>query len=60
MQDYSRLMVDFVALKFGIYIAIRLFNGKSRSSNLAFMHVAKKVGQKVHLKTFFRKNTTDD
>ena len=47
MQDYSRPMVDFVALKFGILIAKRLFNGKSMSSNLAFMPVANKVGQKV-------------
>ena len=47
MQDYSRPMVDFVALKFGILIAKRLFNGKGMSSNLAFMPVANKVGQKV-------------
>ena len=51
MQDYSRPMVDFVALKFGILIAKRLFNGQSMSSNLAFMPVAKKVGQKV--KSYF-------
>ena len=59
MQDYSRSMVDFVALKFGILIAKRLSNGKSMSSNLALIPVANKVGQKVHFKTF-RKNTSDD
>ena len=47
MQDYSRPMVDFVALKFGIHIAKRLFNGYSMSSKLVFMPVANKVGQKV-------------
>ena len=47
MQDYSRPMVGFVALKFSILIAKRLFNGKSVSSNLAFMSAANKVGQKV-------------
>ena len=47
MQDYSRPMVDFVALKFGMIIAKRLFNGKRMSSNLAFIPVANKVGQKV-------------
>ena len=63
MQDYSRLMVDFVALKFDIFIAKRLFNGKSMAPNLAFMPVANKVGQKVHFKTLFfflEKNTTDN
>ena len=34
-------------MKFGILIAKRLFNGKSLSSNLAFMPVTNKVGQKV-------------
>ena len=47
MQDYSKPMVGFVALKFSILIAQRLFNGKSVSSNLAFMPVANKVGQRV-------------
>ena len=47
MQDYSRPMVGFVALKFNILIAKRLFNGTSVSFNLAFMPVANKVGQKV-------------
>ena len=47
MQDYSRPMVGFVALKFSILIAKRLFNGTSVSFNLAFMPVANKVGQKV-------------
>ena len=47
MQDYSKPMVGFVALKLSIRIAQRLFNGKSVSSNLAFMPVANKVGQKV-------------
>ena len=48
MQDYSRPTMDFVALKFGVLIAKRLFNGKSMLSNLAFMPVANKVhvGQK--------------
>ena len=47
MQDYSRPMVGFVALKFSILIAKRLFNGTSVSFNLASMPVANKVGQKV-------------
>ena len=47
MQDYSKAMVGFVALKFSIQIAKRLFNGTSVSFNLAFMPVANKVGQKV-------------
>ena len=47
MQDYSRPMVGFVALKFGILIAKRLLNGKCMSYNLAFMNIANKVGQKV-------------
>ena len=47
MQDYSRPMLDFVALKFGILIAKRLSNGKYMSSNLAIIPVANKVGQKV-------------
>ena len=36
-----------MALKFSILITKKLFNGKSVSSNLAFMPVANKVGQKV-------------
>ena len=58
MQDYSKLMVDFVALKFSILIAQRLCNGKGVSSYLAFMPVANKVGQKVKkviLRFFFGK-----
>ena len=58
MQYYSRPMVDFVALKFDILIAKRLFNGNSISSNLAFMPVANKRGQKVkkfNLRLFCRK-----
>ena len=47
MQDYSRAIVGFVALKFSILIAKMLFNGISMSSNLASMPVANKVGQKV-------------
>ena len=49
MQDYSRPMVGFVALKFSKLLAKRLFNGKgvTVSSNLALMPAAKKVGQKV-------------
>ena len=42
----------------GAEIAQRLFNGKSVSSNLAFMPVANKVGQKVKkfiLEIFFGK-----
>ena len=62
MQDYSKQRVGFVALKFNILIAQRLFNGKSVLSNLACMHVANKVGQKVKkfILRFFRKNITDD
>ena len=62
MQDYSKPMVGFVALKFSILIAQRLFNGKSVSSNLAFMPDANKVGQKVKkfILRFFRENITDD
>ena len=62
MQDYSRPMVDFLALKFGILIAKRLFNGNSISSNLSSMPVVNKKGQKVkkfNLR-FFQKDTTDD
>ena len=58
MQDFSRPIVDFVGLKFGILIAKRLFNGKSMSSNLAFMPVVNKVGQKVKkfiLRLFLKK-----
>ena len=47
MQDYSRPMVGFVALKFSILIAKRLLNETSVSFNLAFMPVANKIGQKV-------------
>ena len=47
MQDYSRPMVGFVVLEFGILIAKRLSNGKSMSSNLALIPIANKVGQKV-------------
>ena len=61
MQDYSRPMVGFVVLKFSILIAKRSFNVKSVSSNLAFMPVANKVGQKVKkfILRFFRKNITN-
>ena len=58
MHYYSRPMVDFVALKFSILIAKRLSNGNSISSNLAFMPVANKIGQKVNkfnLRFFCRK-----
>ena len=47
MQDYSRPMVDFLALKFGILIAKRLLNGNRISTNHACMLVANKIGQKV-------------
>ena len=47
MQDYSRPMVSFVALKFSILLAKGLFYGTSVSFDLAFMPVANKVGQKV-------------
>ena len=47
MQDYLRPMVDFLALKFYILIAKRLFNGNSISTNHACMLVAIKIGQKV-------------
>ena len=47
MQDYSKPIVGFVELKFSILIAQRLSNGKSVSTNLAFMPVANKIGQKV-------------
>ena len=60
MQDYSRPMMDFVVLKFGILIAKRFFNGKSISSTLAFMPIMKKIGQKgqkVHFKIVFQKHT---
>ena len=63
MQYYSSPMPDFVALKFGILIAKRLLNGNSISSNLAFMPVANKIGQKVkkfNLRHFLQKDTTDD
>ena len=61
MQYYSKQKVDFVALKFCILIAKRLLNRNSISSNLAFMPVANKIGQKVKkFKIFFKKDTTDD
>ena len=49
-----------MALKFSILIAQMLFNGKSVSSNLAFMPVTNKVGQKVNkfILRFVRKNIT--
>ena len=47
MQYYLRSMVDFFALKFGILIAKRLFNGNSISTNHACMLFANKIGQKV-------------
>ena len=40
-------MVDFLALKFGILIAKRLFNANSISNNHACMLVVNKIGQKV-------------
>ena len=52
-----------MALNFGILIAKSLFNGNSISSNLAFMHVANKIGQKVktfNLRVFLQTDTTDD
>ena len=58
MQGYLRPIVDFLALKFGILIAKRLFNGTSISTNHACMFVANKIGQKVkqfNLGSFFRK-----
>ena len=58
MQGYLRPIVDFLALKFGILIAKRLFNGNSISTNHACMLVANKIGQKVkkfNLGSFFRK-----
>ena len=58
MQDCLRPMVDFSALKFGILIANRLFNGNSISTNHACMLVANKIGQKVkkfNSGFFFRK-----
>ena len=63
MQDYLRPIVDFLALKFGMLIAKRLFNGNSISTNHACMLVANKIGQKVkkfNLGLFFQKDTTDD
>ena len=51
MRDYSRPIVDFVELKFGLFIAKRLLNEKGMSSNIEFMPVANKRGQKV--KKFF-------
>ena len=61
MQAYSKPMLDFEVLKYRIFMVKRLFNGKSVSSNLAFMPVANKVGQKVKKLIFilFRKSTTD-
>ena len=61
---YARLhMMDVLALKFGIPIAKRLFNGNSISNNHACMLVANKIGQKVkkfNLGIFFQKDTTYD
>ena len=57
MQDYSRPMVDFLVLNFGILIAKRLFNGNSISSKLSSLHAVNKMGQKVKKFNFrfFRK-----
>ena len=58
MQGYLRPKMDFLALKFGILIAKRLFNGNSISTNHACMLVANKIGQNVkkfNLGSFFRK-----
>ena len=63
MRGYLRPIVDFLALKLGILIAKRLFNGKSISTNHACMLVANKIGQKVkkfNFGSFFQKDTTDD
>ena len=63
MQDYLRPMVDILALKFGLLVAKRLFNGNSISTNHACMLVANKIGQKVkkfNFKIVFQKYTTDD
>ena len=62
MQDFSRSMVGFVALKLSILITKRLFYGPSVSFNLAFMPVANKVGQKVKkfILRFLSENITDD
>ena len=63
MQDYSRPMVDFVELRFSIFIAKRFFNGKTMSSNLAFMPVVNKIGKKVKKfieRLFFGKKITKD
>ena len=38
-----------MALKFGILIAKRLFNGNSISFKLAYMPVANEIGQKVKM-----------
>ena len=59
MQDYLSHMMDFLAMKFGIPIAKRLFNGKSISTNHACMLVANKKGQKVkkvQFRIFFQKD----
>ena len=51
-----------MALKFSKPIVKRLFNRKSMSSNIAYMPVANKVGQKVKqfLLSIFRKKKIDD
>ena len=56
-------MLDFLALKFGILIAKRLFNGTSISTDHACMLVVNNIGQKVNkfnLGFFSQKDTTDD
>ena len=57
MQDHSKPMVGFVALKSNVLITQRLFNGKCVSSNLAFMPVTNKIGQQVKklILRFYRK-----
>ena len=47
MQAYSRTMVDFLVLKFGILKVKNLLNGKCMSSNLACMPITNKEGRKV-------------
>ena len=56
MQDYSRPMMNFVVLKFGILIAKMLFIGNSISSTQEYMPVANKIGQKVKKFNFFSRN----
>ena len=62
MQGYLRPIVDFLALKLGILIAKKLFNGIAYqlTMHVWLSRINRSKGQKVQLRIFFQKDTTDD